>query len=99
MTRILRNPYSSPNIVRVIKLRRMRWAGHVARMDGTRGMHRVLVGKSEGKRQLGRPRRRWEDNLRRDLWEIGVEGDWILLAQDRVRWRALVNSVMNLRAR
>ncbi|KDR23373.1 hypothetical protein L798_05335, partial [Zootermopsis nevadensis] len=75
-----------PRIVRVIKSRRMRWAGHVARMDGTRGV-----------RPLGRPRRRWEDNIRRDLWEIGVEGDWILLAQDRVRWRALVNSVMNLR--
>jgi hypothetical protein len=56
-----------------------------------------LFGKPEGKRPLGRPRRRWEDNLRRDLWEIGVEGDWILLAQDRVRWRALVISVMNLR--
>ncbi|KDR22837.1 Putative uncharacterized transposon-derived protein F52C9.6, partial [Zootermopsis nevadensis] len=74
-----------------------RLVGHVARMDGTRGVHRVLVGKPEGKRPLGRPRRRWEDNLRRDLWEIGVEGDWILLAQDRVRWRALVNSMMNLR--
>jgi hypothetical protein len=83
----------------VTKSRRMRWAGHVARMDGTRGVHRVLVGTSEGKRPLGRPRRRWEDNLRRDLWEIGVEGDWILLAQDRVRWRALVSSVMNHRIR
>ncbi|KDR12077.1 hypothetical protein L798_13381 [Zootermopsis nevadensis] len=75
----------------------MRWAGHVARMDGTRGVHRVLIGTPEGKRPLGRPRRRWENNVRRDLWEIRVEGDWILLAQDRVRWRALVNSVMNLR--
>ncbi|KDR24435.1 hypothetical protein L798_06502, partial [Zootermopsis nevadensis] len=78
----LKNLYSSPNIVRVIKSRRMRWAGHLARMDGTRGVHRVLVGKPEGKRPLGRPRRRWADNLRRDLWEIGVEGDWILLAQE-----------------
>jgi hypothetical protein len=95
----LKNLYCSPSIVRVIKSRRMRWAGHVARMDGTRGVHRVLVGKPERKRPLGRPRRRWEDNVRRDLWEIGVEGNWILLAQDRVRWRALVNSVMNLRVR
>ncbi|KDR21941.1 hypothetical protein L798_00493, partial [Zootermopsis nevadensis] len=90
---------SSPSIVRVIESRRMRWAGHVARMDGTRGVHRVLVGKPEGKRPLGRSRRRWEDNVRRDLWEIGVEGDRILLAQERVRWRTLVNSVMNLRVR
>ncbi|KDR20683.1 hypothetical protein L798_05094 [Zootermopsis nevadensis] len=86
----LKNMYSSPSIVRVIKSRRMRWAGHVACMDGTRGVHRVLVGNPEGKRPLGRPRRRCEDNLRRDLWEIGIE-------QNRVRWRALVNSVMNLR--
>jgi hypothetical protein len=92
----LKNLYCSPSIVRAIKSRRMRWAGHVARMDGIRDVHRVLVGKPEGKRLLERPRRRWEDNLRRDLWEIGVEGDWILLAQWRVRWRALVNSVMNL---
>jgi hypothetical protein len=63
----LKNLYSSPRIVRVIKSRRMRWAGHVALMDGTRGVHRVLVGKPEGKRPLGRPRRRWEDNVRRDL--------------------------------
>ncbi|KDR10035.1 hypothetical protein L798_15697 [Zootermopsis nevadensis] len=67
----LKNLYSSPSIVRVIKSRRMRWAGHVARMDGTRGVHPILVGKPEGKRLLGRPRRRWEDNLRRDLWEMG----------------------------
>ncbi|KDR15570.1 Putative uncharacterized transposon-derived protein F52C9.6 [Zootermopsis nevadensis] len=88
----LKNLYSSPSIVRVIKSRRMRWAGHVAHMDGTRGVHRVLVGKPEGKRPLVRPRRRLEDNVRWDLWEIGVEGD-------RVQWRALVNSVMNLRVR
>ncbi|KDR21362.1 hypothetical protein L798_03138, partial [Zootermopsis nevadensis] len=92
----LKNLYSSPSIVRVIKSRRMRWAGHVAGMDGTKGVHRVLVGKPEGKRPLGRPRRRWKNNVRRDLWEIGVEVDWILLAQDRVWWRALVNLVMNL---
>ncbi|KDR20390.1 hypothetical protein L798_04924, partial [Zootermopsis nevadensis] len=90
----LKNLYSSPNIVRVTKSRRMRWTGHVARMDGTRGVHQVLVGKPEG-----RPRLRWEDNVRQDLWEIGVEGDWILLAQDKVRWRALVSSVMNIRVR
>ncbi|KDR12742.1 hypothetical protein L798_12539 [Zootermopsis nevadensis] len=92
----LKNLYSSPSIVRVIRSRRMRWVGHVMCMDGTRDVHQVLVWKPVGKRPLGRPRRRWEDNLRRDLWEIGVEGDWILLAQDRVRWKALVNSVMNL---
>ncbi|KDR13307.1 hypothetical protein L798_12240 [Zootermopsis nevadensis] len=77
----LKNLNSSPNIVRVIKSRRMRWVGHIVCMDGTRGVHWVLVGKPEGKRPLGRPRHRWEDNLRRDPWEIGVEGDWILLAQ------------------
>ncbi|KDR24142.1 hypothetical protein L798_08970 [Zootermopsis nevadensis] len=91
----LKNLYSSPNIVRVIKSKRMSWAGHVARMDGTRGVHRVLVGKPEEKRPLGRPRRRWQDNIKWDLWEIGVEGVWILLAQGRVRWRALANSILN----
>ncbi|KDR13697.1 hypothetical protein L798_12343 [Zootermopsis nevadensis] len=95
----LENLYSSPSIFMVIKSRRMRWAGHVARMDGTRRMHLVLVGKPEMKRLLGRPRRRWEDNIKQDLWGIGVEGNWILLAQDRVWWRALVNSVMNLLVR
>jgi len=90
--------YCSPNIVRVIKSRRMRWAGHVARMGERRGVYRVLVGKPEGKRPLGRPRRRWEDNIKMDLKEIGCGGmDWIELAQDRDRWRALVNAVMNLR--
>jgi len=82
----------------VIKSRRMRWAGHVARMGERRGVYRVLVGKPEGKRPLGRPRRRWEDNMKMDLQEVGCVGmDWIELAQDRDRWRALVNAVMNLR--
>jgi len=89
----------SPNIVRVVKSRRMRWAGHVARMAEGRGVHRVLVGKSEGKRPLGKPRRRWEENIKMDLQEVeGVCGDWMELAQDSERWRALVSTVMNLRA-
>jgi len=91
----LRNLYSLPNIVRVVKSRRMRWAGHVARMGEGRGVHRVLVGKSEGKRPLGRPRRRWEDNIKMDLRKVGGDGDWMELAQDRDRLRALVNTVMN----
>ena len=89
--------YSSPNIVWVIKSRRMRWAGHVARM-GEKGVYRVLVGKPEGKRPLGRPRRRWVDNIRMDLQEVGCgQVDWIGLVQDRDRWRTLVSAVMNLR--
>jgi len=89
---------SSPNIVRVIKSRRMRWAGHVARMGEERGVYRVLVGKPEGKRPLGRPRRRWVDNIRMDLQEVGCgHVDWIGLAQDRDRWLTLVSAVMNLR--
>jgi hypothetical protein len=94
----LHSLYSSPNIVRVIKSRRMRWAGHVARMEKGKGVYRVLVGRLEGKRQLGRPRHRWEDNIKMDLREIGIDGaNWIRLAQDRVQWRAFVSTVMNLR--
>ena len=78
----LRDLYSLPNIVRVIKTRRMRCAGHVARMGEGRGVHIVLVGKPEGKRPLGRPRYRWEDNIKMDLWEVGGGGDWLELAQD-----------------
>jgi hypothetical protein len=89
--------YSSPNIIRVIKSRRMRWAGHVARMGDGRGAYRVLVRRPEGRRPLGRPRRRWEDNIKIDLQEVGWGGmDWIDMAQDRDRWRAIVNAVMNL---
>ena len=94
----LNDLYSSHNIVRVIKSRRMRWAGHVARMGEERGVYRVLVGKPKGRRPLGRPRRRLADNIRMDLQEVGcVYRDWIGLAQDRDRWRTLVSAVMNLR--
>ena len=87
-----------PNIVRVVKSRRMRWAGHVARMGEDRGVHRVFVGTPEGKRPLGRPRRRWEDNIKMDLQEVGgSRGDWMKLAQDRDRWRALVGTVRKFR--
>jgi hypothetical protein len=90
--------YSSRSVIRIIKSRRMRWAGHVARMGEKRNMYRLLVGKPEGKRPLGRPRRRWIDNIKMGLLEIELSVvDWIGLAQDRYRWRALVNSVMNLR--
>jgi len=94
----LNDLYSSPIIFRVMKSRRMRWAGHVARMGAKRCVYRVLVGKPEGKRPLGRPRRRWEDNIKMDLHEVGFGGmDWIELAEDRDGWRALVNVAMNLR--
>ena len=94
----LNDLYFSPNIVRVIKSRGMRWAGHVARMEEGRGVHKVLVGKTEGKRPLGRQRRRWEDNIKMDLQEEGRGcGDWMELAQDRDRWRALVSTAMNFR--
>jgi hypothetical protein len=89
--------YSLPNIVRVVKSRRMRWVGHVARMGEGRGVPRVVVGRPVGKIPLGRPRRRWEDNIKRDLQEVGVDcGDWMERAQDRDRWRTLVNTVMNI---
>ena len=90
--------YSLLNIVQVVKSRRMRWTGHVARMWEGRGVHRFLVGKPERKRPLGRPRRRWEDNIKMDLQEVGGSyGDWMELAQDRDRWRELVSTVRNLR--
>jgi len=90
--------YCSPNIVRVIKFGRMRWAGNVARMDEERGVYRVLVGKPEGRRPMGRPRRRWVGNIRIDLQEVGCgDKDWIGLAQNRDKWRTLMSAVMNLR--
>jgi hypothetical protein len=94
----LRDLYSSPSIIRIIKSRRMRWAGHVAGMGEKRSVYRLLVRKSEGKRPLGRPRRRWVDNIRMDLGEMrwGDVG-WICLAQDRDKWIALVDLVLNLR--
>jgi hypothetical protein len=94
----LNDLYSSPNILRVIKSRRMRWAGHVARMGEERVVYRILVTKPEGKRPVGRPRRRWVDNIRMDLQEVRCDYvDWIGLAQDRDRWRTLLSAVMNLR--
>ena len=94
----LNNLYTSPNIVRVIKSRRMRWAGHVARMGEGRCVNMVLVRKPEGRRPLWRPRHRWEDNIRMALQEVGCGCvDWMELAQDKDRWRALVSAVMNLR--
>jgi hypothetical protein len=94
----LHNLYSSPNTIGTIKSRRMRWAGHVARMGETRNAYRILAGKPEGKRPLGRLRRRWVDNIKMDLREIGWDGvDWMELAHNRDQWRALVNTVMNLR--
>jgi hypothetical protein len=93
----LHSLYSSPNIVREIKSRRMRWAGHVSRMGEGRGVYRILVGRPEGKRPLGKPRRKWKYNIKMDLTEIGIDGaNWIQLAQHMVQWRACVNTVMNL---
>ena len=93
----LNDLYSSPNIVLVIRSRRMGWAGHVAHMVERGGVYKVSVGKPEGKRPFGRPRHRWEDNIKKDLQEVGCEiMDWIELAQDKDRWRAHVNAVMNL---
>ena len=90
--------YSSPNIIRSLKSRRLTWAGHVARMEQSRNAYRDLVGKPEGKRPLGRPRRRWEDNIKMDLREVGFDpGEWIHLAEDSDQWRAYVRAVMNPR--
>jgi hypothetical protein len=94
----LHNSYSSSNIISIIKSRCMRWSGYVARIGENRNAYRFLVGKPEGKRPLGRPRRRWEDNNRMVLGEVRWgDVDWIGLAQDRNRWGTLVNSVLNLR--
>jgi hypothetical protein len=94
----LHSLYSSPNIVRVIKSKRLRWAGHVARIGEGRGVYRFLVGKPECKRPLGRRRRRREDNIKINLRETVIDGaNWIRLVQDRVRWRVFVNTVVNLR--
>jgi hypothetical protein len=89
--------YSTRNIIRVIKSRRMRWAAHVACMREKRGAYRILVGRPQGRRPLARPRCRWEDIIKMDLQEVGRGMDWIELVQDRDRWRAVVNAVMNLR--
>jgi hypothetical protein len=94
----LHDLYSSPDIVKVIKSRRMRCAGHVARMREEGGVYRVLIGRPEGKRPLGRPRRRWEDNIKLDPRKIGIEGvNWIQLVHDRAQWRTFLNTVMNVR--
>jgi hypothetical protein len=93
----LHNLYSLPSIIRMIKSRSMRWAGHVSQMGEKRNAYRILVGKPEGKRPLGRPRHGWVDNIKMDLRELGWDYmDWINLALDRVQWRALVNMVMSL---
>ena len=82
----------------VIKSRRLRWAGHVARMEEDRIAFKILTGKPTGRRPLGKPRRRWEDNIRMDLEEIGINaGNWVDSAQDKDYWRALVNAALNLR--
>jgi hypothetical protein len=93
----LHSLYSSPNIFRVIKSRRMRWAGHVPRIGEGRGVYRVLFWRPERKRLLGRPRPSWEDNIKMDLREIWIDGaNWIRLAQDGAEWRAFVRTAMNL---
>jgi hypothetical protein len=94
----LHDLYSSPSIIRIIKSRRMRWAGHVAGMGEKMNAYRLLVGKPEEKRPVGRSRRRWVDNIRMDLGEVGWGYvGWIGLTKDRNRWKAVVNSVLNLR--
>jgi hypothetical protein len=93
----LHDLYSSPSIIKIIRPKRMRWSGNVARMGEKRNAYRLSVGKPEGRRTLGRPKRRWLDNIRMYLVEVGWgDVDWIGLAQDRNRWRALVNSALNL---
>ena len=90
--------YRSLNIVRVIKSRRLRWAGHVARMKKGRNAFKIVTGKSTGKRPLGKSRCRWEDNIRIDLEEIGINtGNWVDSPQDKDYWRALINATLNLR--
>jgi hypothetical protein len=94
----LHDLHSSPIVIRIMKSRRMRWAGHVVRMGKKRNAYRLLVGKPNGRRPLGRSRRRWLNNIKIDLVEVGWgDVDWIGLAQDRDRWRAYVNYVLNLR--
>jgi hypothetical protein len=94
----LQNLYSSPSLIRMITSMRMKWAGYVARMGGKWNTYRILVGKPEGKRPLGRLRRRWMDSIKMDLREIVWDGmNWIDVTQDRDQWRALVNTVTNLR--
>ena len=98
LIKLLHSLYRSPNIVRVIRSIRLRWAGHIARMEERRSAFKIITGKTTGKRPLGRPRRRWEDNIRMDLEEIGInEGNWVDSARDRDYWRALVNAALNLR--
>ena len=90
--------YRSPNIVRVFKSRRLRWEGHVARMEEGRSAFKILTGEPTGKRPLGRPRRRWEDNIRMNLEEIGINaGNWVDSPKDRNYWRALVNAALDIR--
>ena len=94
----LHSLYRSPNIVRVFKSRRLRWPGHVDRMEEGRSAFKILTGNPKRKRPLGRPRRRWEDIIRMDLEEIGINArNWVDSAQDRDYWRALVNAAFYLR--
>jgi len=96
--RLKKTAYSLPNVIRVMKSKRMRWAEHMTRVAEMRNAHEILVGKPGRKRPLAKFRHRWEDNIRMDLTETGWEGEyWINLAQDRDQWRALVNTVINLR--